>query len=260
MRPERAAWTRSHRMPRYLISFDAHAMDHIPDDDMPAVAKASHEVVDEALNAGVWVFGGGLENQKASIVATDGTVTDGPYPEAIGGVGVVDVASRQGALAWAPQNAGARRCAQQGRGVVADPAGGLDRGGGRGATSVLLARVCGVTVTACDLWVSVEELEGVFREAGVERSFTAVNADVRQLPFAGDEFDAIVSIDAFEYFGTDVHLLPTLLRVLKSGGTIGMTTPGLEPDPYEADVPDAVWSLWAHEVAVCARDSTPWSR
>src|SRR6185312_1128761 len=33
------------------------------------------------------------------------------------------------------------------------------------------------------------------------------------------------------------------------GWTIGMTTPGLDPDPYEADVPDAVWSLWAHEVA-----------
>jgi hypothetical protein len=79
MRPELAAWTRSRQMPRYLISFDAHAMDHIPDDDMPAVAKASHEVVEEALNAGVWVFGGGLENQKASVVATDGTVTDGRY-------------------------------------------------------------------------------------------------------------------------------------------------------------------------------------
>src|SRR5918995_3502266 len=73
-------------MPRYLISFDAHAMDHIPDEEMPAVAKASHEVVQEALNAGVWVFGGGLENQKASVVATGGTVTEGPYPEAIGGV------------------------------------------------------------------------------------------------------------------------------------------------------------------------------
>src|ERR671931_1580752 len=83
MRPERAAWTRSHQMPRYLISFDADAMDHIPDEDMPAVAKAAHEVVQEAVNAGVWVFGGGLENEKASIVATDGTVTDAPYPEAI---------------------------------------------------------------------------------------------------------------------------------------------------------------------------------
>jgi hypothetical protein len=60
-------------MTRYLISFDAHAMDHIPDEDMPAVAKAAHEVVQEALNAGVWVFGGGLENQKATVVSTDGT-------------------------------------------------------------------------------------------------------------------------------------------------------------------------------------------
>lgn len=67
-------------MPRYLISFDAHAMAHIPDDDMPAVSDASHAVVYEAINAGVWVFGGGLENQRASIVASDGAVSDGPYP------------------------------------------------------------------------------------------------------------------------------------------------------------------------------------
>jgi SAM-dependent methyltransferase len=125
----------------------------------------------------------------------------------------------------------------------------LDLGCGRGATSVFLARECGVTVTACDLWVSAAEIQGVLREAGVDRSVTAVNADVRHLPFADDEFDAIVSIDAFEYFGTDVHLLPTLLRVLRSGGAIAMTTPGLEPDPYEAPVPDGVWSVWGHEVA-----------
>src|SRR5438876_7779532 len=110
MRPEQAAGTRSHQMTRYLISFDAHAMDHIPGEDMPAVAKAAHEVVEEAMNAGVWVFGGGLENQKASIVATDGTVTDGPYPEAIGGFFVVDVASREGAMAWGAENGGACRC------------------------------------------------------------------------------------------------------------------------------------------------------
>jgi hypothetical protein len=42
MRPERAAGTRSHQMTRYLISFDAHAMDHIPDEEIPAVAKAAH--------------------------------------------------------------------------------------------------------------------------------------------------------------------------------------------------------------------------
>jgi hypothetical protein len=108
-------------MPRYLISFDAHAMDHIPDDDMPAVAKASHEVVEEALNAGVWVFGGGLENQKASIVATDGTVTDGPYPEAIGGFTLIDVPSREEALQWASRIAAACRCAQEVRQIGTDP-------------------------------------------------------------------------------------------------------------------------------------------
>jgi hypothetical protein len=108
-------------MARYLISFDASAMDHIPDEDMPAVAKASHAVVQEAVNAGVWVFGGGLESQKASIVATDGTVTDGPYPEAIGGMSVVDVPSREEALEWAAKFAVACRCAQEVREFGPDP-------------------------------------------------------------------------------------------------------------------------------------------
>jgi hypothetical protein len=109
-------------MTRYLISFDAHAMDHIPDEDMPAVAKAAHEVVNEALNAGVWVFGGGLEHQKATVVFTDGTVSEGPYPEAIGGFCVVDVPSREEALEWAAKTAAACRCAQEVREFMPDPA------------------------------------------------------------------------------------------------------------------------------------------
>jgi len=109
-------------MTRYLISFDANAMDHIADEDMRAVAKAAHEVVEEAMNAGVWVFGGGLEHQKASIVATDGTVTDGPYPEAVGGFWVVDAPSREEALKWAAKTAGACRCAQEVREFMPDPA------------------------------------------------------------------------------------------------------------------------------------------
>lgn len=109
-------------MTRYLISFDPHAMDHIPDEDMPAVGRAVHEVVEEAMNAGVWVFGGGLETQRASFVATDGTVTDGPYPEAIGGFCVVDVPSRDEALEWAAKTAVACRCTQEVREFMPDPA------------------------------------------------------------------------------------------------------------------------------------------
>jgi hypothetical protein len=109
-------------MTRYLISFDANAMDHISDEDMPAVAKAAHEVVQEAMDAGAWVFGGGLEHRKASIVSTDGTVTDGRYPEAVGGLCVVDVPSREEALRWAAKIAGACRCAQEVREFMPDPA------------------------------------------------------------------------------------------------------------------------------------------
>ena len=87
-------------MTRYLISFNDGAMDHIPGEDMPAVAKAAHAVVQEVLNAGVYLFAGGLEFQRPSVVATDGTVTDGPYPQTkdlSGGVTVVDVPTREAA-------------------------------------------------------------------------------------------------------------------------------------------------------------------
>src|SRR5260221_5521992 len=72
-------------MTQYLISFGANAMDHVPDEDAPGVARAARAAVQEAINAGVYVSAGGLEDQPASIVATDGAVTDGPYPQAIGG-------------------------------------------------------------------------------------------------------------------------------------------------------------------------------
>jgi hypothetical protein len=47
-------------MTRYLISFPSGAMDHIPAEEFPAVGEAAHAVVREAMDAGVWVFGGGL--------------------------------------------------------------------------------------------------------------------------------------------------------------------------------------------------------
>ena len=111
-------------MARYLISFNDGAMDHIPDEDWPDVGKASQAVVQEAVNAGVWVYGGGLERQRASVVATDGTVTDGPYPETkevIGGFAVLEVASREEALRWAAKIAAGCRCAQEVRELMPDP-------------------------------------------------------------------------------------------------------------------------------------------
>ena len=111
-------------MPRYLISFDDGSMDHIPDEDWPAVGEASHAVAREAKAAGVWIFGGGVERQQASIVATDGTVVDGPVPETkavVGGFSILEVASHEEALAWAARIAGACRCPQEVREIMDDP-------------------------------------------------------------------------------------------------------------------------------------------
>ena len=47
-------------MPRYLISFNDGWMD-FPEEEFPAVAKAARELVREARDAGVWVYGAGLE-------------------------------------------------------------------------------------------------------------------------------------------------------------------------------------------------------
>ncbi|HSK24689.1 MAG TPA: YciI family protein [Egicoccus sp.] len=110
-------------MPRYLISFDDGAMDHL-EGDLTAADEDSHAVVAAAKEAGVWIFGGGLERQQASIVDTDGTVTDGPFPETkavVGGFSVIEVSSREEALSWAARIAAACRCPQEVREIMFDP-------------------------------------------------------------------------------------------------------------------------------------------
>jgi hypothetical protein len=58
-----------------------------------------------------------------SVIATDGAVSDAPEKKAyIGGVTIVDVASREDALEWAAKIAVACRCAQEFREIMPDPA------------------------------------------------------------------------------------------------------------------------------------------
>ncbi len=111
-------------MPRYLISFDDGSMDHISEADLPSVGEASRAVVREIKQAGAWIFGGGVLRQQASIVATDGSVADGPVPETkavVGGFSIIEVASRDEALAWAAKLAESCRCAQEVREIMYDP-------------------------------------------------------------------------------------------------------------------------------------------
>jgi hypothetical protein len=111
-------------MTKYLISFPAPAMD-IPDEDLTAVGEAARMVIREAKNAGVYVFGGGINEDVAPLmVAADGTVTNETYPqtkELDGGFCVLELASRDTAVQWAAKIAEACRCSQELREFMYDP-------------------------------------------------------------------------------------------------------------------------------------------
>jgi SAM-dependent methyltransferase len=120
----------------------------------------------------------------------------------------------------------------------------LDLGSGKGATSVFLAQEYGVEVWAADLWVPAEDATAVFTEAGVSDRVHAVHAEAHALPFDAEQFDAIVSIDSYEYFGTADTYLAYLTRFLKPGGQLGIATPGMTREIRELGyIPEHIKAL-----------------
>ena len=96
-----------------------------PDEDLQAVSDALHAVVQEARDAGVWVFGGGIDESIPPVMVDgDGTVTEGTYTQTKqleGGYTVLELPSREAALEWAAKIAVACRCAQEVRAFQYDP-------------------------------------------------------------------------------------------------------------------------------------------
>src|SRR5687767_10253176 len=78
----------------------------------------------------------------------------------------------------------------------------LDLGCGRARTSVFLAKEYGVQVVATDLWVQPSENWPDIVEAGCADRILPLHAEARDLKFAHGYFDAVVSVDAYHYFGT----------------------------------------------------------
>lgn len=111
-------------MAKYLISFPAPAM-NIPKEDWAEVSEEAHAVIREAKRAGVYVFGGGInEGVPPLMIAADGTATNGTYPqtkEFSGGFCVLELPSRAAAVEWAAKIARACRCSQELREFQYDP-------------------------------------------------------------------------------------------------------------------------------------------
>ncbi len=77
----------------------------------------------------------------------------------------------------------------------------LDMGCGRAISSIFLVKEFDVQVWATGLWIKPSENPGRIRDADVDDRVFPVHAEAHSLPFADEFFDAIVSMDAYHYWG-----------------------------------------------------------
>lgn len=111
-------------MTKYLISFPSEAM-VLTKEEFPQVAAAARAVIAEAKAAGVYVFGGGIDEQVDPVmVSVDGEVSSELYPGSRlrCGFTVLELPTRDDALEWARRIAKACRCSQELRAFMHDPA------------------------------------------------------------------------------------------------------------------------------------------
>ena len=135
-----------------------------------------------------------------------------------------------------------------------------DLGSGQGLTSVFLAKEYGFTVYAADLWSDPEENRAFFDEMGLsEEQIIPVKADAENLPFEKEFFDAVVSVDSYNYFGRDSRYLDEkLLPFVKSGGYLYIAVPGMKKDCHDNLPPELLLS-WTPEQLWYMRDVRYWT-
>jgi cyclopropane fatty-acyl-phospholipid synthase-like methyltransferase len=132
----------------------------------------------------------------------------------------------------------------------------LDLGCGRAASSIFLQREFGVQVWAADLWFDPSENLKRISDTDAEHGVFPLRVDARALPFAAEFFDAVVSIDAYVYFGTDDLYLNYLARFLKPTGLIGIAGAGLMHE-VDDDVPEHLRGWWTPSHA-CLHSAQWW--
>ncbi|MDP4301524.1 YciI family protein [Leptothrix discophora] len=103
-------------MAKYLISFPSAAM-VVSGAELAAAGQDAHAVIEAAKAAGVYVFGGGIDEGVPPVrVSASGAAVEGGYPWAppiTGGFTVLEVPTREEALSWAVRMAAACRCDQE---------------------------------------------------------------------------------------------------------------------------------------------------
>ena len=69
----------------------------------------------------------------------------------------------------------------------------------------------------------------------------------KELPFAHEYFDMIISVDSYQYFGGNEAMLPKLLSFVKRGGFMAVAVPGFIQDFPEGRLPEEIQPFWTPE-------------
>ena len=108
----------------------------------------------------------------------------------------------------------------------------LDMGCGRAISSIFLAKEFDLQVWATDLWNKASDNWERVRVAGLEKQVFPIHAEAHALPFARGFFDAIMSMDAYHYWGgDDLYLVEHFVPLVKPGGQLGIVVPALLEGP-----------------------------
>jgi SAM-dependent methyltransferase len=119
----------------------------------------------------------------------------------------------------------------------------LDLGCGKAASSIFLAQEFDVMVWAADLWIKPSENWHRIEAAGLADRVLPLHAEAHALPFAEGYFDAIVSFDAYHYFGTDDLYVGYISKFIRPGGYLCIAVPGLAEELPEGP-PEKLRPYW----------------
>jgi len=119
----------------------------------------------------------------------------------------------------------------------------LDMGCGKAVSSIFLAQEFGVQVWATDLWIGATDNWQRICAAGLQDRITPIHAEAHALPFADGFFDAAISLDAYQYFGTADLYLGYYAGFVRAGGQIGIVVPGLQQE-FSDGLPQHLAPYW----------------
>lgn len=137
----------------------------------------------------------------------------------------------------------------------------LDLGSGQGLTSVFLAKEYGFQVVAGDLWSDPDENRKFFASMGLsDAEVSPLKLDAENPDLKPNSFDAVVSIDSYNYFGRNAtYLDEKLLPCVKQGGLLYLSFPGMKRDLHD-HLPAELLLSWTPEQLDYLHDIAYWTK